>query len=35
MIPFIFEDDIWLLEKEQKDIDYYLSDRFNMFRVFN
>lgn len=35
MIPFIFEDDIWLLEEERRPVGYYLSDYFTVPRVFN
>lgn len=35
MVPFIFEDDLWLLEDGRKEIEYYLSDEFDAFRIFN
>lgn len=35
MIPFIFEDDLWLLDFKHKEIDYYLSEKFKAFRIFN
>lgn len=35
MIPFIFEDDLWLLDTDKMTIDYYLSDDFDIPRVFN
>lgn len=34
-IPFLFEDDIYLMSSEKKTIDYYLSDVFTAPRVFN
>lgn len=35
MLPFFFEDDIWLLERERKPLQYYLSDAFTAPRIFN
>lgn len=35
MVPFIYEDDLWLLDNKKKDISYYLSDEFEAYRVFN
>lgn len=34
-IPFIYEDDIWLMSGEKKSASYYLSDDFLAPRVFN
>lgn len=34
-IPFIYEDDLYLLEKEKYSIEYFLGESFNMERVFN
>ncbi len=34
-IPFFFEDDLYLMEGKEKKIDYYLSDEFDMVKVFN
>lgn len=35
MIPFIFEDDVWLLEEGRRTISFFLSDYFIAPRVFN
>lgn len=35
MMPFIFEDDLWLLDSNRKEIQYYLSSEFEGPRIFN
>ena len=35
IVPFIFEDDLWLEDTGRKSISYYLSDEFNLLRIFN
>lgn len=35
IIPFIFEDDVYILTKCNQSIEYFLSDRFDAPRVFN
>lgn len=35
VIPFIFEDDLYLFQNKRKSIDYYLGDAFDAPRVFN
>ncbi len=34
-MPFIFEDDLWLLDEGRKEIGFYLSDEFEAPRIFN
>lgn len=34
-IPFLFEDDIYLMSSDKKAVDYYLNDAFTAPRVFN
>lgn len=34
-VPFLFEDDLYLMEGKKRCIDYYLSDCFDMVKVFN
>ena len=35
VLPFIYEDDVYLLDSEKKDMKYYLSDSFEAPRIFN
>lgn len=34
-LPFIFEDDVWLMSHEKRNVQYYLSDEFMAPRIFN
>lgn len=35
ILPFIYEDDLWLLESKKAPVEYYLQDSFSMIRIFN
>lgn len=35
IVPFIFEDDLWLADTSKKHMSYYLSDEFDALRIFN
>lgn len=35
IVPFIWEDDLWLNNKEEVSVQYLLSDKFDMPKVFN
>lgn len=35
VIPFLYEDDVYILSDKKMSIDYYLSDRFDAPRIFN
>lgn len=34
-VPFMFEDDLYLMERKKRCIDFYLSDYYDMVKVFN
>lgn len=35
MVPFLFEDDVWLMDEERQDMDFLIGYEIDMLRVFN